>query len=57
MQVFIQVVIVLAIVGLILWLVNTYLPIDPKFKQLINLVCICGAVYWLIAKFLLPALH
>jgi len=57
MQAFIQIVIILAIVGIILFLFNAYLPIDPKFKQLINLVCICGAVYWLIAKFLLPALH
>jgi hypothetical protein len=30
----------IAVTGLFVWLVNTYLPMDPKFKQLIQVVAI-----------------
>ena len=34
----ISVVVVLIVVGVILWLVNTYIPMDAKIKNILNIV-------------------
>jgi amino acid permease len=53
----IYVLIVLAVVGLLVWLLNAYWPMDPKFKTLINIVAIVGCIVWLLQVFgLIPAL-
>lgn len=39
---------VLALFGLILWLINTYIPMDPKIKKVINIVAIVAVVLWLL---------
>lgn len=51
----ISVVVILIIVGVALWLVNTYLPMDAKVKQLLNAVVIIALVLWLLFV-LLPML-
>jgi hypothetical protein len=38
----------LVIVGFLLWLVNTYIPMDAKFKQLINVLAILFVIVWVI---------
>jgi hypothetical protein len=47
----IHVVIVLVVVGVILWLVNTYLPMDAKIKSILNIVIVIAVVLWLLSAF------
>jgi hypothetical protein len=47
----INVVIVLIVVGVLLWLVNNYLPMDGKIKSILNAVVVIGVVLWLLQAF------
>jgi hypothetical protein len=47
----VSVVIVLCVVGLLLWLVNQYLPLQPPFKTIINAVVVIAVVLWLLSAF------
>lgn len=48
----INLVVVLIVVGVLLWLVNTYIPMDPKIKQVLNVVVIIAVVLWVLGAFL-----
>ncbi len=51
------VVLVLIVVGVLLWLANTYIPMDTKIKSILNAVVIIVVVIWLLSVFgLLDAL-
>jgi hypothetical protein len=51
----IQLVVLLIVIGVLLWLVNHYIPIDPPIKQIINVVVLVAVVLWLLTLFgLLP---
>lgn len=45
------IIIVLVLVGLILWAVNKYVPMDGKIKQILNIVVVIAVVIWLIKAF------
>jgi hypothetical protein len=45
------VVIVLVVVGLLLWLVNTYIPMDSKIKNILNIIVVIVVVIWLLKVF------
>jgi hypothetical protein len=45
----IQLVVVLVVIGLLLWLVETQLPIDPTIKRILHVVVIVAVVLWLLA--------
>jgi heme A synthase len=47
----ISVVIVLIVVGVLLWLVNAYIPMDPKIKNILNIVVVIAVVLFLLAAF------
>ena len=47
----IQLVVVLIVVGVLLWLVNNYIPMDRKIKQILNIVVVIGVVLWLLNVF------
>ena len=47
----IQLVIVLIVVGVLLWLVNTYIPLDGTIRKIINVVVIVAVVLWLLSIF------
>jgi len=47
----ISLVITLIVVGVLLWLVNTYLPMDAKIKNILNIVVIVVVVLWLLSLF------
>jgi len=47
----IQLVIVLIVVGVLLWLVNSYIPMDSKIKQILNGVVVIAVVLWLLNVF------
>ncbi len=42
---------VLVVVGVILWLVNTYIPMDRKIKNILNVVVVIVTVIWLLQAF------
>ncbi len=44
-------VIVLIVVGVLLWLVNTYIPMDGKIKSILNAVVVIAVVIWLLSVF------
>lgn len=44
-------VVVLIVVGVLLWLVNTYIPMDRKIKQILNIVVVIVVVIWLLQVF------
>jgi hypothetical protein len=44
-------VITLIIVGVLLWLVNTYIPMDGKIKKIINIVVVIVVIIWLLRVF------
>lgn len=43
--------IVLIVVGVLLWLVNTYIPMDRKIKNILNIVVVIVVVLWLLKAF------
>jgi hypothetical protein len=45
------IVITLIVVGVLLWLVNTYLPMDGKIKKVLNVVVMVVVVLWLLNVF------
>ena len=47
----ISVVITLIVVGVLLWLVNTYIPMDGKIKKILNAVVVICVVVWLLFAF------
>ena len=48
----ITLVVILIVVGVLLWLVNTYIPMDAKIKQILNIVVVIFVVLWLLSLFL-----
>jgi len=43
--------ITLIVIGVLLWLVNTYLPMDGKIKKILNAVVVICVVVWLLFAF------
>ena len=43
--------IALIVVGVLLWLVNTYIPMDGKIKSILNAVVVIAVVIWLLQVF------
>jgi hypothetical protein len=44
-------VITLIVVGVGLWAVNTYIPMDGKIKSILNVVVVIVVVIWLLRAF------
>jgi protein-S-isoprenylcysteine O-methyltransferase Ste14 len=44
----VTVVIYLVVVGVLLWLVNNYIPMDGKIKQIINILVVVVVIIWLL---------
>ena len=47
----VNIIIVLMVVGVILWLINTYLTMDGKIKSILNGVVVIVVVLWLFRIF------
>jgi hypothetical protein len=47
----INLVISLVVVGLLLWLVNNFIPMDSKIKSILNIVVVVAVVLWLLSAF------
>jgi uncharacterized membrane protein len=44
-------VLTLVVVGVVLWLLNNYVPMDAKIKKIINVVVVIVVVIWLLQQF------
>jgi hypothetical protein len=44
-------IVTLIVVGVLLWLLNTYLPMDAKIKQILNAVVVIVVILWLLSAF------
>ena len=42
-------VLTLIVVGVLLWLLNTYIPMDGKIKKILNVVVVIGVVLWILS--------
>ena len=47
----ISVIVSLIVVGVLLWLVNSYVPMDAKIKKILNVVVVILVVLWLLYAF------
>jgi hypothetical protein len=47
----IQLVIVLVVVGVVLWVINSYIPMQSTIKKILNVVVIIGVIIWLLSVF------
>ena len=47
----IALIVALVVIGLLLWLVNTYIPMDAKIKNILNVVVVICVVLWLLSVF------
>lgn len=44
-------IIALIVIGVLLWLVNSYIPMDATIKRILNIVVIVAVVLWLLKAF------
>jgi hypothetical protein len=44
-------IVTLIVVGVLLWLVNNYIPMDGKIKSILNVVVVILVVLWLLQSF------
>ncbi len=44
-------VIVLVVVGVALWVINNYIPMQSTIKKILNVVVVIGVIIWLLSVF------
>jgi len=47
----ITLVLVLVVVGVVLWLINRFIPMQSTIKTILNVVVIIVVVFWLLSAF------
>ncbi len=47
----VHIVLVLIVVGVLLWLINSFIPMDAKIKSILNIVVVIAVVIWLLQAF------
>lgn len=46
-----QLILILVIIGVLMWAINTYAPLTDGWKKLINIVVMVIVVFWLLGVF------
>lgn len=46
-----QLVLILVVVGVLLWVVNNYIPMQSSIKRILNVVVVVAVVLWLLSVF------
>lgn len=46
-----DILIAIIVVGVLLWIINTFIPMDHKIKRIFNLVVVIILVIWLLKVF------
>lgn len=47
----INLIIILVVVGVILYVINRYIPMDAKIKSILNIVVVIVVILWLLSVF------
>jgi hypothetical protein len=47
----IHLVLVLVVVGVVLWVINNYIPMQSTIKQILNAVVVIAVIIWLLSVF------
>ncbi len=47
----INLIITLVVVGVVLWLINSFIPMQHTIKQILNVVVIIAVIIWLLSAF------
>ena len=47
----IMIILVLIVVGVLLWLINTYIPMARPIKTILNVVVVIAVIVWLLSVF------
>jgi hypothetical protein len=47
----ISLLVTLIVVGVLLWLINSYIPMDGKIKKILNVVVVIVVILWLLSMF------
>jgi len=47
----IQLIIVLVVVGVVLWVINSYIPMQATIKKILNVVVVIVVIIWLLSVF------
>jgi len=47
----VNIVVILVVVGLVMWLINTYIPMAGAIKSLLNIVVFVVVLIWLLQSF------
>ena len=46
-----SILIAIIVVGVLLWIINTFLPMDRQIKRIFNLVVVVALIIWLLKAF------
>ena len=46
-----SILIAIIVVGVLLWIINTFLPMDRQIRKIFNLVVIIALIIWLLKAF------
>jgi len=53
----VMLILILVVIGVILWLINAYIPMDEKIKTILNIVVVIVVILWLLSVFgILPSM-
>jgi hypothetical protein len=47
----IQFIILLAVAGFIMWVINYYIPMQPMIKKILNVVVVIVIIFWILNLF------
>ena len=47
----INLVIVLVVVGVILWVINSYIPMQSTIRKILNVVVVIAVIIWILSVF------
>jgi hypothetical protein len=47
----VHIVIVLVIAGVIMWLINAFIPMEGRIKSLLNIVVVIALIIWVLQAF------
>lgn len=50
-QTLVSIVVILVVVGLVMWLINTYIPMAGAIKSLLNIVVFAVMLIWILQTF------
>ena len=47
----VSLILTLIVIGILLWLINNYIPMDGKIKKIINIVVVVAVIIWILGIF------